>query len=362
MMTATNVFVIETPLQLLNAIEAQEVLRLADCHLVILLSEDLPNRVFELLAQKEDWSSIQTFVIRSRRRPWNSRLLAFRLALIVREYYLSFLQSLQRRRYEKLIRAFGKVEVLALGNYLAHYMRHFANTAAPSALYLLDDGTDTLRINEARKRGPETRVASSVSKFRVFRNKIRNRYIDWNDNEAESITFFTSYDIEVKNGDGLIKNEYRRLRSLTRSVVPANEVFFLGQPLVEDGYIQRGTYTNLLSKIQGCLGPKGFVYIPHRRESSENVESLRKDLELSIRRFEWPIEYQIFAKGDVPHVVASFFCSALDNCRLMCDSSLQIKSFYLSPECLLCCHDFVQSIYDYFAANMSPHFQVIKLL
>lgn len=357
-----NVFVIETPLQLLNAIEARELLRLENCHLVILLSESLPNRVFEVLAQKEDWSSIQTFVIRSRRRPWNSKLLAFKLTLIAREYYLLLLQSLQRRRYEKLIRSFGKVEVIVLGNYLIDYMRHFANTVAHSALYVLDDGTDTLRINEARKREPATRIVSSVSRFKVFRNKIRNRYIDWNNNEAESITFFTSYDIEVKNEDGLIKNEYRHLRSLTRSVVPVNEVFFLGQPLVEDGYIQSGTYTNLLSKIRDCLGPKGFVYIPHRRESSENVESLRRELELSIRKFEWPIEYQIFAKGDVPHVVASFFCSALDNCRLMCDSSLQIKSFYLSPECLLCCHDFVQGIYDYFAANMSPHFQVIKLL
>jgi hypothetical protein len=237
-------------------------------------------------------------------------------------------------------------------------MRHFGNALQHRILYALDDGTDTIRINDQRKKTTSPEHLKGIPHIKAVLHHFLH---DWNDKPTESITFFTSYDLDVRNGDRLIKHDYKYFRSLAQTAFRQNCVFFLGQPLVEDGYVSAETYLACMKKVQAHFGKGELLYIPHKRESIGNINRLRDTLGIIIREFDVPIEYQMAVRGEMPKILASFFCTALDNCRIIFGDALQIKAFYLVPEHLLCCHDFVQGVYDYFFGYKNPTFEVVRL-
>jgi hypothetical protein len=89
------------------------------------------------------------------------------------------------------------------------------------------------------------------------------------------------------------------------------------------------------------------------------IDAVRK-MGLQVRTFNLPIEVQIL-QGGIPSELASFFCSALDNCFLIFGDNLNIKAFriqqkHLNPGC-----EFVQDIYDHFSRNVGPNFNIVHL-
>ena len=101
------------------------------------------------------------------------------------------------------------------------FMRHIANTINYNMLYLLDDGTDTIEINKRRHKienhERESRTGTSISRISLFKTieaRIRAKYWNWYLAEVPSVTFFTVYDLDVRKGDRLIRNNYSYLRSL----------------------------------------------------------------------------------------------------------------------------------------------------
>ena len=245
-----SVFVVATPLQMLNAIEANHSLGLRGITLVIILSEPFPKHVFYPLLSFADWERIIYMSVSHRYDPIDLSFAGEAFSNGINEYLKELKQFSRRQKFESLVRSLGHVDSLVLGNYLEGFMRHLGNAVNPRRLYLIDDGTDILRINEMRSDLRSSPVESHPTLARKFKNLIMNRFVNWNNRQADSVTFFSSYDLLVRDGDILIKNNYEFFRSRMTNCSPSDEVYFLGQPLVEDGYLSQERYNAYLKKIE----------------------------------------------------------------------------------------------------------------
>lgn len=353
-----NVAVVKTPLQLLNAIEAKYFLGLNNVLLVVIISEPFPEMVFRPLLRFAEWRKVEYLSGTHVFGKCDVKCLGDAVSSRVNEYIKEFNQLMTRQRFDFLFWQVGRVDNLILGGYLANYMRHIAQIIGPRKLYLVDDGTDTLRVNSLRHEKAVSGEKRSLSFLRKVKNRFREVYVDWNSRQAESVVFFSSYDIALINKDSLIKNDYSFFRSKINQSDIRNEIYFLGQPLVEDGYVSMQTYHESLKKIKDIYFDYNFLYIPHKRECKCNVDKIKK-IGFNVKTFLVPIEIQFL--NEMPFEVSSFFCSALDNCRIIFGEKLRIKAFKINPSKLYTGCEFVEEIYDYFGRYVGKNFEIIFL-
>lgn len=354
-----SVFVVETPLQMVNATEAKHCLGLGDCCLVIMLSEPFPKRAFQPLLSFGGWKSIRYISVSHRYKPLNLKWLGASAADAINEYIKESKQLLKRFAFDRLARRLGKADNLVVGNLFAQYIQHLANRVHAQRIYLLDDGTDTLRVNSLRKNSAHHVVPNRVSFIRWIKDHVRTAFIDWDIRQKESVTFFSSYELDVKPGDDYIRNTYAFWRQRSKEAVRRDAVFFLGQPLVEDGYLSTNAYVNLLTEVIKFYQGKSVVYLTHRRETKAKLEAL-KAIGLTVDSFDLPIEVHMLTK-ELPEELASFFSSALDNSRIIFGDRLSVTAFRIGEHLFKPGHEFVAEIYHYLGTQSGPNFRVWDL-
>lgn len=362
-----NVYLIETPLQLLNAIEAKNYFELKNNHLIIHYGI-APRGNVEQLIVDSDWDKVHDFTFVYYNVDFKSRILGNAISNRIVGYHYDYQLYLSRKKFDDFALSIGKVDNLFLGNYMkslyeCKHMYHLANILNFDYLYILDDGTDVLQINDDRKNAclDDAYPKKPDSFLSRLKAAFRETFIEWNVKDADKVTFFSAYDMDVKNGDRLVKNTYKHLRELSINAAPSNDVFFLGQWLVESDYMEEGFYLEYLRKVRNYFIDDKVVYIPHPRESIKMVTKISDTLGFKIRKFEFPIEYEISVRGNRPKVIASFFCSALHNCRLILGQDVKIKVFYIEPEHLIRAPRFVQNVYDHFERYANESFEIVKL-
>ena len=138
-----NVFVVNTPHQLLNAIEAVHSLQLTNNHLLVIRPNNGSFKRFMPLIKLGDWVTVRfpSVLIDPKHRVQKL------LHPAANRWYCRYLHFRKMRALAKLAARFHHVDKLFLGHYSAEwtpFMRHIANTIKYDALYLLDDGTDTI--------------------------------------------------------------------------------------------------------------------------------------------------------------------------------------------------------------------------
>lgn len=364
-----NVFLIETPLQLLNAIEAKNYFKLFNNHLLVRLGEG-PQETLKSLVLERDWDGVHYITFYNKTMKFEFGLLGQRISKRIQGYCYDYQQYLNRKKLDSIAISLGRAKNIFLGNYIGNrklydviYMRHFANTLKHDKLYILDDGTDIMQVNEERKnvRLRNESPKGSDSFFSRLKEMYRKNFIDWNHSDADSVTFFSAYDMNVGSNDYLIRNEYKYLRKIAAKVNPSDEIFFLGQWLIGDRYMREEYYLDYLRKVKEYFAGEKLVYIPHPRESFNIINKIKESLGLEIKQFNVPIEYEISIRGNIPKVLASFFSSALQNCHMILGQKVKIISFYLAPEHLMRVPEFVQNVYEYYENIADANFEVIKL-
>jgi hypothetical protein len=253
----------------------------------------------------------------------------------------------------------GEIDNLFLGNLLQGHMQHIANRAKAKHIYLLDDGTDTLRVHALRN-GPESDPAiCELSLLRRAKNLVRKALIDWDVRRIDSVTFFTSYELIVRPEDRFVRNSYAYWRKRQKNVPRREVVYFVGQPLVEDGYLTPAAYLDALARIIAHYRGRQLLYLTHRREAKANVAAIRA-MGIAVTNFELPIEVEMLL-GSMPRELSSFFSSALDNSRIMFGGNLKVTAFRINRGRFNPGHEFVDAIYDYLGAHSGPDFNVVDL-
>lgn len=347
-----NVFLVESPTQVLNAIEAKHRFGLDDCHLFVLLTGLFDRTMYERVIGTSNWKVVNyvSFYFKAREYDFGNNPPR---NIIERMIEIGTILDIFRKRaqIDRLARRVGRVKKLFLGQYrldTRHYFRHFANICWHEELILLDDGTDTLLINDQRR--DETFGVLKdiqISSNNPIKRAIKDRFGKWNTTGVESLTYFTSLRINVNKRDRLLQNDYRYFRSLSReNMTERNRVFFLGQTLVDDGYIRLQDYLVILRRIKEHFSnPESFFYVAHPRESNCNVEVIARTLVVQVCRFDVPIEFEMAVRGNRPRILAGFFCSALENCAMIFGNEIEVQSYLLDSAFLLKHHKEVEDIY-----------------
>jgi len=356
-----NVFLIKSPLQLLNAIEAKHHFRLntEDCILIIMGDRKSLPQILELAKTQHQWGKIillkDVNLIFGNPLEDNSHYSAPKLFWQSDIFKSS---AFNVRRLNRISKYIGEVKYIFIGYAKYIYMRHFVNSTPHQKTILLDDGSATIQISRERREGVNYMLSWTVNKkIKLFAKIFFQRLLS---EEKESLCFFTAFDVSPGEKDTLVKNNYDYIRNVNQALEQDDVVYFLGSPLSEAGIMQQADYLECLQKVKHCFGDQKLIYVAHRREKKGNLDEIGKLLDIEVVLFDFPIEYQIAVIGPRPKILASFISSALDNCRLILDNKLTIISFKLNMENSPRRED-VELLYNYYTDKVSDNFKVIPL-
>lgn len=124
----------------------------------------------------------------------------------------------------------------------------------------------------------------------------------------EIFTYFTLNDNRLK------PNNFEWTKSLINQEkvkIDKENIYFLGQPLL--GFFDMNTVNKIFKSVFGSCSKSKIVYIPHRRESQEQLEILKKYKHVSIFNNSNGeiVELLFISKGIKPMHLASFMSNAL---------------------------------------------------
>ncbi len=322
-----SLFVVETPLQYINALEAKVEFDCGTSTLLLLyFDEKLIRKVLELVDESE-WERILRYKI-----PFIESHIDFgaRRPDSLKEKVIELRQTLERllcvSGLSWKIWTLPNIDRVFVGNLLAehkNYNFHAVNSAKAREVILLDDGLDTFLTNLERAT-PET--AQRV-KPNSLRSRIRQNFTQWNDSFIERITFFTAYPIKANEPDRIVRNGYKKIREGLANADSNDSILFLGQTFSEDDYCDVETHINLIEDATRILGRDRLRYVPHPRQADEVLKAVTEKLGLETLNPGMPIEMYLASAPTLPKAIASFCSTALPNCALIFGDRVKVVCF-----------------------------------
>lgn len=304
-----NLFLLKSPLQAINALEARHHLHIQSGQARALLLPGASSNT-----QDQMTSVLSTM-------PWKE---ARAVRLSAQPSALRLMRT--KRLVEQFVRSAGPSPRLIIGDYRAEIMRHAIWCAEDAEVLVLDDGAATLEIWRRR-----AQLAAGIDESRLgWKDALKRYLLGVRMEHPERVTFFTSYALQsVSPRDQVIHNEYAFIRSLAATRAPTDWVLLLGSPLIEvDGFTNE-LYRGLVAQVASQYGPSQVRYVPHRRERVEQLATLESIPNLQILTINEPIEWYLGHSRERPAVLAGFFSSALLNCARIFGNTQSVHAFRL---------------------------------
>lgn len=320
-----NLFIVASPLQFLNALEAKEYFQ-TTLNILLLIYDTNENELdaeqkMQLLNPK-DWDEV----------------IHYNLGNINKHYrffeQIKLIKSLQKFSYQYIFSGeFGIFHQAIMAN------MHSNN------IYLLDDGTATIFIYEQLRHKQYFIKLSFSKKLRLMRYKIAN--LDYK--IEQNINFFTTFDIQELPNSKVIKHNFSYLKAHRLQLCKkTNDIYILGQNLIEDKWIKAENYIQYITKIIEYFNESKIIYIPHRSEKiTEDYQTLFKYKNFTLQKSDGPIEMAFIYKNIYPTTIISFFSSALFNLdKIFSDTN--IYAIKIDENNLLSHQQVVQKCYTFF--------------
>ena len=274
-----NLFIVGTPLQLLNAIEAAEHFILENNILVIVHRSLEANRAqIDAIRDLYEWAEIIDIEYSK-----NSSMLK----------YVNLVKDLKQHTYKYIF--IPKLEVVP---------KVVIPNVTKEKVFLLDDGIMTVSIYEnSIKAGKLNKYNFKEIRFLFFGLKIKIK---------DKINLFTYFDLEPVNGIEIVKNELKFLKKtyLEGADIDGSNIYFLGHP--SSRYIDDEKYIKSLHKLIANSNKK-IIYIPHRGESEEmkNILHSINNSQFSIVDINMPVELYFLENKIYPSQVIAYYSTAL---------------------------------------------------
>jgi len=324
-----NLYIVESPLQLLSALEAREYFKEDYSILILKYSGDLKNdaqilRVLKKLNNFDEVIEVRPF--------FGVREANFRLLIILKIF------QVKKTPFLKIF----------IGEYRSRYHRLFFDILVSEENYLLDDGAITIELqnkfiptgkyytsikfSNAEKKF--TKWAEGFLKQNYFRLISHLFYIPKNVSHQD-IHIFTCFDLKPYNqNQKVIKNTFAYSNKFNkRKYVDEAKVYFFGSYLSELNILRRDLEFSLLEKIIRYYRSKNkeLVYIPHRREKIEKLELIQDKFNINLFAFSYPAEIQFLLMDVHPYGISSFISTALFTVSKIFDFSI-VDAFCLPME------------------------------
>ena len=337
------VFLIATPLQALNAIEARRHFKLAgeQCQLVRFHSASEANdRQTGDMLEQADWARIHTISHGGKGlRSW-------------------------KRRFDEVNSAARSMERpgrLFLGDYADDLMRHFAHAVSRCKVVVLDDGNATLLIYRARRDPAVPYFFLPHSFGERVKHLIKTRAGGMNRSLLDELTFFTIYDLDGDDRTTVVPNTYAHLRSRLDLASRSDETFLLGDATPDKNQMREDIYFDCLERALDYLGRSSVLYMAHRLEKAAKLRKIESRFGIPVRESTMPIECRLSLSASVPRVIAGFFSSALDSCRVLCGERTRIKSFYIDPAgCSPAIRGEIEGLHRHYESCRSGNFEFVR--
>lgn len=278
-----NLFILKSPLQIINAFEAVAHFNLSNNIFVLIYTDSLANEN----QMREIINSTSTHDIK--------------VIHVKKEFKSKFL------KYVKLIKEFkkDKYNYIFLGE-IGKFHKVLLANIKKEKVFLLDDGAGTVSFyNETIKTGKYNKYKFKEIRFLIFGLKVKVK---------DKMNLFTYYDLEPVHGVEVIKNRLTNLKKSYQkeNIQDSDVIYFIGQPLDDANIINVDIYKEILEKLI-IMFQKKIVYIPHRFESDnlKKAISLIDDKLFEINNINKPIEVYFIEQKIYPKHIISSFSTAL---------------------------------------------------
>lgn len=323
-----NLFLITSPLQLINAIEAKAHFNLTLNILVVIFTEHESKNKNQIsrLINEDEWDK----VIRFDQRLKNSKTTFLRQIKLVR--------LLQKESYNMLFCGdFSSINKMIIAN------------VQKEKVYLMDDGAVTINryLNELGVKYSDQKIPLK-KKVRQWRfNLFGLKTIP-----TDTINMFTSYELTPHGNEEIVRNELKYFKEtfLAQAMID-NTVYFLGQPLSEIHVIKRETYLEYIQSIKNYYDTK-IVYIPHRAEHVIDDIMAMEDERFKVVYTDLPIELEFITTNRYPMQIGSFFSSALFTLNIIYPEAT-IIAFEIEHEKMITPRPAIDNVYNYMAKSTS---------
>jgi hypothetical protein len=322
----TNLFIITSPLQLINAIEAREYFQTKNNKLVAIFTEfesKNKDQIIKLINENE-WDDVLYFDM----RPTGTKTTFFR--------QIKLAKQLQKEIYNNVF----------CGD-LSSSIKLIVSNVQKNKVYLLDDGATTINrhLNElsgnTKKKNPPKKILRQL-RFNIFGLKTALN---------DTINMFTSYKLEPHADEKIIHNNLTYFKNIFLADTTLDkQVYFLGQPLSELNIVNRETYLSYINTIRHHYSNQNIIYIPHRFE--KNIEEIEKlqNANFTVKHIDLPVELEFINCKTYPMQLCSFFSSALFTLNILYPEA-SITAFEVEQKDALIDTINIDNVYNYIEKN-----------
>ncbi|MBC8197450.1 MAG: hypothetical protein H8E60_06155 [Candidatus Marinimicrobia bacterium] len=295
-------FFVESPLQLLCAYEAIGYFKLKKFQIYIRLSNLSVNdnqiiNICKLLFNKYEQNNIKYITIVPN---------------------LNFIAILKIILYKILIfKYIFYIDKIAIGNYQSNFFSFLIKWVDTKKVLLLDDGSGSLNVQKLLTK----------------------------ENAFDTFTFFR---LEKKYNQNIYINHFHRIKKLVKNKIIHNEIIFIGSKISEVRIISEAEFLLLMQKIVKYFNKK-IIYIPHRGESNQKINKLKKIKNIRIMTLNYPIEMIGIYNQNMYNTFVSFFSTALFTLKNIYNiEPIAIKINYNNAKN----KDMIEEVYNYYSNEM----------
>ncbi|MDD3442357.1 MAG: hypothetical protein PHW89_03755 [Sulfurimonas denitrificans] len=290
-----NLFVLKSPLQIINALEAVAHFKLSNNIFVLIYTDSLVNE--NQMRELADSNSMPDIEFIHVKKEFKSKFLK----------YVQLIKEFKKDSYNHIfLGEIGKFHKVLLAN------------IKKEKVFLLDDGTATIKFyNEVIKTNKYNRYKFKEMRFLLFGLRVKIK---------DKINLFTYFDFEPIHGVEIVKNRLENLRKNNQGQeCKHNEeiIYFIGEPLDQINVIDTDTYKDMIENLINMFKKK-VIYIPHRYESKQlkkTVSSVDNKL-FEIKNINKPIETYFIEQKIYPKHIISCSSTALTTLGMMYEEAI----------------------------------------
>ncbi|MDD2699108.1 MAG: polysialyltransferase family glycosyltransferase [Arcobacteraceae bacterium] len=314
-MKLKNLFIIRSPIQVINALEAINYFQLTN-NVVILIYNSLDTNTKQIKELLNNYNWLEIIELEDGKK----------------SKFFDYVKLIKRLKVDSY-------NYLFFGNFGSIQRAIIANVMKNNVFYL-DDGTATVRFyNNFFKNNRINSYDSRMLRFLFFGLKIKIK---------DTINFFTYFDLKPFN-NVIIKNTLSYFKKTYFFESKKDDlIYFLGQPL--ERFLDLDIYKKVLLKLSKKYKQK-FIYIPHRAETNvmrKEIKKLQNDL-FEIKFIDVPIEVYFIQERIVPDKVFSFFSTALTTLSFLLEQT-EFKHIELTRDMMIDKKYFDISLKDYYSS------------
>jgi hypothetical protein len=280
-----SVFIVRTPLQAFNAVEARErFCQNQNNYIIIVYRNSMDKKLLESIVLSENW---------------------FKVSYVRLKPHLQLITF-----FYKLLHNMPIIEYCFLGDH-STIINYYMNRVKYQKLILLEDGASTIRRAELLEKKVFHKIKKTEYSDKNILELFFERLFKIDIYYYYNGTFFTIYNL--KNSIKIIRNDYRFFKNMIKKFPHKREVFFIGSHIKDKLLINIETFEKYISEVVNIYRKReiDFYYILHRKEDDIYMESLSKRLNFKCIKFNNIIEMEFLKMEYIPCEVSTFYSTAV---------------------------------------------------